>query len=152
VIAHEFERVALFDKEEALIDQPFELDRFDFGAVLIGLPVALCLFVGIEIAFDAFNLAVEDVDERPEKIAEIVLEPGAGQHDVQGLDRRFQIAADDVGFGKRPEIGRIWTGAVPVKDQFVEQMRRRRCGVLFGIVAGKGQGVSLRDMAWAFLA
>ena len=55
---------------------------------------ALRLLVAIELALDAVDLAVEQVDERPQKIGEIVLEAGAGQHRAEGLDRGVELAAD----------------------------------------------------------
>ena len=42
-----------------------------FGAVLLGLAAALRLLVGVERAFDAVDLAVEQVDERPHQIADL---------------------------------------------------------------------------------
>jgi len=74
MVAHEFERVAPLDQAEALGGQALELDRLDLGAVLFGLALALRLLVEIELAFDAGGLAVEQVDERPQQIGEIVLE------------------------------------------------------------------------------
>ena len=65
IVADKFEGVAAFDQSHALGDQAFELDRFDFGAVLFGLAAALRLFVVIEFAFDAVELAVEQIDKRP---------------------------------------------------------------------------------------
>src|SRR6202007_3023826 len=93
VPAQEFEGVAAFDESEALGDQSLELYRLCLGAVLLGLTLALRLLVEIELAFDAVDLAVEQVDERPEEIGEIVFEPRAGQHDAQGLDRGVEVAA-----------------------------------------------------------
>src|SRR5690242_12174430 len=94
VLACEFEGVAPFDETEALGDQALELDRFYFGAVLLGLAAALRLLVGVELALDAVGLAVEQVDERPQEIGEIVLEPRAGQHGAEGLDHGVELAAD----------------------------------------------------------
>ena len=74
VVAEEFEGVATFDQALALVDQPLEFDRLDLGAVLFGLRAALRLLVAVELGLDAADLAVEEVDERPEEIGEIVLE------------------------------------------------------------------------------
>ena len=65
VVADEFEGVAAFDQADALIDQALELDRLDLGAVLLRLAAALGLLVPVELALDAVELAVEQVDERP---------------------------------------------------------------------------------------
>jgi hypothetical protein len=99
VLAQEFEGVAALDESEALGDQALELDRLDFGAVLFGLTLALRLLVEIELAFDAVDLAVEQVDERPQQIGQIVFEPRARQHDAQGLDRGVELAAGGIGLG-----------------------------------------------------
>ena len=77
------------------------------------------------VAFDAVDLAVEQVDERPQEIGEIVFEPGAGQHGAQGLDDCVELAADGIGFGQRPRIGFVLAGAMAVERQLVEQMRGR---------------------------
>jgi hypothetical protein len=123
VVAQEFKRVAPLDEAEALGDEAFELDRFHFGAVLLGLAAPLRLFVEIELALDAVDLAVEEVDERPEKIGEIVLEPRARQHGGEGLDGGVELAAHGVGFGQRPRIGLVLAGATAVEHELVEEMR-----------------------------
>ena len=120
VIAGEFESVAPFDQAQALGDQAFELDRLDFGAVLLGLAAALRLLVGVEVAFDAVGLAVKQVDERPEKIGEIVFEARAGQHGAEGLDRGCELAAHGVGFGQGPRIGFVLAGAMAAECELVE--------------------------------
>ncbi len=141
VIAGKFEGVAPFDEAQALIDQAFELDRFHFGAVLLGLAAALRLLVGVELAFDAVGLAVEQVDEGPQEIGEIVLEARAGQHGAEGLDHGVELAAHGVGLGQGTRIGLVLAGAMAVKRDFVEQMRRRRSGVQFvvGVAVGEGE-------------
>ena len=140
MVAHEFEGVAALDQREALVDQAFELDRLDLGTVLLGLAAALRLLIGVERAFDAVDLAMEQVDERPQEIAEIVLEPGAGQHRAQGLDCCVQLAADGVGFGQRPGIGFVLAGAMAVECESFEQMRGRRGGMQFGVGVAVGEG------------
>ena len=140
MVADELEGVAPFDEADALVDQAFELDRLDLGAVLLGLAAALRLLVGVELALDAVDLAVEQVDERPQEIGEIVLEPGAGQHGAEGLDRGVELGLDGVGLGQRPRIGLVLAGAVAVEREFVEQMRGRRGGVEFGIGVAVGEG------------
>jgi hypothetical protein len=68
MVAGEFEGVAPFDQADALIDQALE-----------------------ELALDAVELAVEQVDERPQQIGEIVLDAGAGQHGAQRFDRIVEL-------------------------------------------------------------
>ena len=140
VVAHEFEGVAALDEADALGDEALELDRLDLGAVLLGLAAALRLLVGVELALDAVGLAVEQVDERPQQIGEIVLEARAGQHGAEGLDHGVELAADGVGLGQGARIGLVLAGAMAVERELVEQMRGRRGGVRFGIGVGVGEG------------
>jgi hypothetical protein len=73
--------------------EALQLDRFHLGAVLLGLAAALRLLTDVELVFDAVGLAVEQVDERPPQIGEIVLEARTGQHGAEGLDHRVELAA-----------------------------------------------------------
>ena len=140
MVADEFEGVAALDQADALIDQSLELDRLDLGAVLLSLRPALGLLVQVELALDAVELAVEQVDERPQQIGEIVLEAGAGQYRAKGLDYSVELGLHGIGFGQWPRIGFVLAGAIAVEGQFVEQMRGRRGGGKFGIGVGEGKG------------
>jgi hypothetical protein len=140
VVAHKFEGVAALDQAQALGDQAFELDRLDLGAVLFGLAAALRLLVEIELTLDAVDLAVEEIDERPQEIGEIVLEPRAGQHRAEGLDHGAELAADGVGLGQWPRIGLVLAGAMAVKRKLVEQIRGSRGSVRFIVGVGEGEG------------
>ena len=140
VLAEELEGVAALDQTDALGDQAFELDRLDLGAVLFGLASALRLLVGVQLALDAVDLAVKEVDERPEKIGEIVLEAGAGQHGAEALDHGVELGLDGAGLGQRAGIGLVLAEAMAVKGKFVEQMRGRRGGVMFVVGFGVGEG------------
>jgi hypothetical protein len=133
MVADKFEGVAALDQADALIDQAFELDRLDFGAVLFGLAAALRLLVAVEFALDAVELAVEQVDERPQEIGEIVFEAGAGQHGAQGFDRIVELGLHGIGFGQWPRVGFVLAGAIAVEGQLGEQMCGRRRGGKFGI-------------------
>src|ERR1700738_4861027 len=93
VIAREFERVAAFGEAQSLVDETLELNRLYFGAVLFGLAAALRLFVDVELALDAVGLAVEQVDERPQQIGEILLEARAGEHGAEAFDHGIELAA-----------------------------------------------------------
>jgi hypothetical protein len=139
VVADELEGVAALDQADALIDQALELDRLDLGAVLLGLAAALRLLVGLELALDADDLAVEQVDERPQEVGEIVLEPRARQHAAQRFDRGVELGLDGVGLGHRPWVRLVLAGAVAVERQFIEQMRGRRSGVDFRIAVAVGK-------------
>jgi len=47
VVAEGFEAVAPFEEVLALVEQPFEFDRLDLGAILLGLTAPLRLLVEI---------------------------------------------------------------------------------------------------------
>jgi hypothetical protein len=115
--------VAAFDEADALTDQPLELDGFDFGAVLLELAAALRLLVGVELALDAVDLPMEQVDERPQQVGEIVLEPRPGQQFAQRLDGGAEMSPCNFGLGKRPRIGLVLAEAMAVERELVEEMR-----------------------------
>ena len=96
--------------------------------------------LAVELSLDAVGLAVEQVDEGPQQIGEIVLEAGAGQHGAEGLDHRVELAVHGVGFGQGARIGFVLAGAMAVERELVEQMRGGRGGVRFGIEVGVGEG------------
>jgi hypothetical protein len=112
VVAHEFEGVATLDKAHALVDEPIELDRLDLGAVLFGLAAPLRLLVDIELALDAVGLAVKQVDEGPEEVADIVLEPRVRQHGAETLDHAAELGAAS-GSGNGRGSGSSWPGRWP---------------------------------------
>ena len=83
LVAHQLEGVLALDQRLPLGCQAFELDRFDLAAVLFPLTAALRLLVFVEFAFDPARRAVEEIDGRPEEIAEVRLEAGV----LQGADQ-----------------------------------------------------------------
>ena len=84
---------------------------------------------------------MEQVDERPQEIGEIVLEPRAGQHRAEGLDHGAELALDSFGFGQWARIGFVRAGAMAVKGKLVEKMRGRGGRVEFRIGVGVGEDV-----------
>ncbi|WP_456085343.1 hypothetical protein [Magnetospirillum molischianum] len=62
-VAEELEGVATLDQPEALFDQPLQFDRAHLRAVLFQPGAVLRLFIGVEIALEPVDLAVEDGDE-----------------------------------------------------------------------------------------
>src|ERR1700730_12872860 len=125
MVAGELEGVAALDEAEALVDEALDLARLDLGAVLFGLAAALRLLVGVELALDAVGLAVEQVDEGPQQIGEIVLEARAGQHGEESLDDGAELSVDGVGLGQRSWIRLVLAGAITVERELVEQIRGR---------------------------
>jgi hypothetical protein len=101
MVADKFEGVAALDQADALGDQSLELDRLDLGAVLLGLAAALRLLVAVELA----------------------LEPRAGQHRAQRLDRIVDLALHGIGFGQRARIGLVLAWAMAIERELVEQIR-----------------------------
>jgi hypothetical protein len=115
MVPHEFERVAAFGEAEALIEQSFELDGFHFGAVLLGLAAALSLLVGFKVALGAFDLAMEEIDERPQQVGEIILKACAGEQAAERLDNGFELRVNDVGLGQWPRVRFVLTRAMALR-------------------------------------
>ena len=93
--AHELHGVAAFDQANAFADQPFELDRFDLGAILLALAALLGIFVVVELALDPELRTVEEVAERPSQVFEIGLDPRVDHGGNEGIEH--------VGDGARSE-------------------------------------------------
>ncbi len=62
LVAEQLHAVAALDQRDAFGGDPFQFDRSHFGAVLLALALALRLFVVVELALDAVDGAVEQVD------------------------------------------------------------------------------------------
>ena len=90
---------------------------------MLGLPLALGLLVEIELALDAVDLAVEQIDERPQQVGEILFEPCPGQHRAERFHHGAELAADGIGLRQRARIGLVPAGAMAAKSQFVQQVR-----------------------------
>ena len=71
-IAQELEAVATLDQRLALIDEAFELDRSNLGAVLLALRAALRDLIMVELELDPVELAMKGVHEAPEDFGQIV--------------------------------------------------------------------------------
>ena len=69
LVAEIFHAVTPLDQRHALGSETLEFDRADFGAILVALAAPLRLFVVVELAFDALDAAMEQIDsesgERP---------------------------------------------------------------------------------------
>ena len=81
----------------------------DFRAVLFFLPALLGQLVGVEIAFDPVDRAVEEIDRRPEEIVEIGFEAGLRQRRNEGVE--------DVGDGAGARVGVREAGEGRVRRQ-----------------------------------
>src|SRR6266404_7087040 len=101
VIAEELDGVAALDEGEALCQQAFELDRADFGAVLLLLAALLGALVVVEFALDAAGGAMEEVDGRPQQVVEVGFEASISQGCDQSIEDVGDGAADDAGLGQR---------------------------------------------------
>ena len=149
MIAKELEGIASFDERQALVDQRLQIAGLDLRAVLLGLAVPLGLFVVVKCALDAFDLAMEQVDDRPQQIGEVVLEAGIGQHRAERIEYRTKLGLGDIRVGQRPRIAFLLAGLVAVERELIEQMRGRGCRVMLvgrGL-AGKQDGVGAHDEA-----
>jgi hypothetical protein len=152
VVAEGFEAVAPFEQVLALVEQPFEFDRLEFGAVLLGLTAPLRLLVVVESALDAVDLAMEEVDDRPEEIGQIFFGSGIGQHRAEGVEDFGELGLRHFRLRQRPRVGLALAGAVTVEREVVEDMRGRRSGVMFvvgvGVEAGEqGVGCHMRVLS-----
>ena len=97
--------IAPLEKRQALVDKPFELDRPDLGAVLLALRPALHVLVVVEVALDPLDLAMEEVDEGPEQVGQVVLETGLAERlseDVE--DVRLSAPSQASASGSGPVI------------------------------------------------
>jgi len=81
----------------------------------------LRLLVVVELALDAVDGAVEQIDGRPEQVVKVGLEPRVAQGRDQGAEDIGDGACDGVAFGKRPRIGLVVKGAVAVELKLVEE-------------------------------
>ena len=86
LVAEELHAVASLDERQALCDQALELDRADFRAVLLLLAALLRRSVVVEIALCPVGGAMEQVDGRPEQVAEVRFEARV----LQRRDQRIE--------------------------------------------------------------
>ena len=155
VIAHEFEGVAALDELRPWAIRRSSSTDLTSEPSCSDWPLRCACSLVSSVAFDAVELAVEQVDERPQQIGEIVLKAGAGQHRAQGLDRRRptgrgwrQARATDA---DRVRPGRGDGRTAPARRADARSVTRR--GISGSVSpSGKGKVLWLRDMAWAFLA
>ena len=120
-VAEEFHAVAPFDQRQPLGDQAFEIDRADFGTVLLLLAPPLRLFVVVELALDPGDGAMEEVDVRPQQAGEVGFETRVAQGGDEGVEDVGDGACDSVGFGQRSRIGFGVKRAIAVELEFVEE-------------------------------
>lgn len=107
LVAEEFQAVAALDQRDALSSEALEFDRSHFRAVLLALALMLRLLVVVELAFDAIDGAMEQVDRRPEQIVEVRLKPRAVQGRNQGVEDVRDRAGDD--FPSGSGLGSGWS-------------------------------------------
>ncbi len=79
--------------------EPFQVDGFNLGTVLLPLAPPLRLLVIVEFALDPVGGAVEKIDGRPKQIVEVGLEAGVLQGDDQGVKNVSDGAGDGVPVG-----------------------------------------------------
>ena len=137
LVAHDLEGVASFDQRQPLGQQPLQLDRSDFRAVLVLLAAPLCLLVRVELAFDPVGGAVEQVDGGPEQVFQVGLEAGVGKGGDEGVEDVCQRGSDGELVGQRPCVGFVLEGAMAVKLEFAEERGGRGFGVV-RLVVGVG--------------
>jgi hypothetical protein len=102
--------------------EAFEFDRANFGAILFPLAALLRLLVVVEPALDPAGGTMEEVDGRPEQLAEIGLEASVAQGDDKGVEDVGAGAGDGLGFGQRSRVGFVLEGAIAVELEFGEDV------------------------------
>ena len=112
-ITEELEAVAPLDQGQPLGDQTFQLERADLGTVLLALVRPLGHLVGIEVALDSVDAAVENVHDRPQQGVQVGLEAGVGQGRHQRIEHVGERALELRGLGQRARIGLIVVGRWP---------------------------------------
>ena len=126
LIAEELQAVAALDQRDAFGRQALEFDRSHFRAVLLALALLLRLLVVVELAFDAVDGTMEQVDGRPEQIVKVRLEPCVAQCRDQGIEDIGDGDGDHLALGKRAWIGLVVEWAVAEELQFGENVIGRR--------------------------
>ncbi len=99
LVAEQLHGVAAFDQRQALGDETLELDRADLRAVLLLLAAMLRPLVVVELAFDALDAAMEQVDGRPQQVLEIGFEARVGECRDECIEDVDDGAGDGLGFG-----------------------------------------------------
>jgi hypothetical protein len=122
LVTHQFEGIAPFEKALSLSGQAFQPDRFHLAAILLVLETALAHLIVIEFAFDPLAGAMEEVDGRPQQVAEVGLEARVLQTGNQGVEDVGDGTGHTIAFGQRAGIGFILEGAVAVKLEFLQYM------------------------------
>lgn len=115
LVPEELQAVAAFDQRDAFRRQALEFDRSYFGAVLLALALVLRLLIVVELAFDAIDGTMEQVDSRPEQIVKVPLEPRVVQGRNQGVEDIGDGTGDHLAFGKRSRIRLVVERTVTVE-------------------------------------
>ena len=154
VVAAELEGVAPLDQADALRGQALQLDRADLGAVLLELARRCACSLASSSRSMRLDLAVEQIDEGPEQVVEIVLEPGVGEQRCEAFDDRAEIGPrryrPRASAADRARPGRAGGRTAPARRAACAVGEAACCSVS-GSVSGKGRGMSCVIMAGAFL-
>ena len=110
LVAEELQAIVTLNQRDAFRRDALEFDGSNFGAVLLMLALPLRLFVVVELALDAVDGTMEQVDGRPEQIVKVRLEPSVAQRRDQGIEDVGDGSGDDPALGKRPWIGPVVEG------------------------------------------
>ncbi len=122
LVAEELHAVAALDQRDALGRETLEFDRAHFRAVLLALTLLLRLLVVVELASDAVDGAVEQVDRRPEQVLEVRFEARVVQSRDQGVEDVGDSARDGVAFGKRSRVWLVVEGTEAIELKLVEDV------------------------------
>jgi hypothetical protein len=76
------------------------------------------LLIVVELALDAANGAVEEIDRRPEQLFEVGLEAGVDQCGDEGVEDVGDGAGDDWALRQRSRVRFVLEGTVAVELEF----------------------------------
>ena len=139
VVAKELHAVAALDQRLPFGDKALELHRADLRAVLFLLAAPLRLLIVVELALEAGNRAVEEIDGRPEQLFEVGLEASVAQCGDEGVEDVGDGAGYSLRLRQRPRIGLVAERPEAIELEFMEDaVGRGRAVAGLGVVVMVG--------------
>ncbi len=105
---------------EALGEKSFELDGPNLRTVLFLLGFALPVFIIIQLALDAVDLAVEDVDHRPQDVLQVGFKPRVAERPRDHIKNIRQRAAERIAVGQGAGVWLVLMGTPALHLQFLK--------------------------------
>lgn len=116
-VAHQFERVPAFDQGLPFSGQALEFARLDLRSVLLACDPTLALLIVVELALDAQDGPMEEIDHGPQQFVKIGFKAGLGERSGKNVEYLGYGAGNVVAIGEWPWIGLVleWTPAIELK-------------------------------------